>query len=107
EAALACDVEFFLAGKDVRRWRATNDLANPDRAAAATERSRDLMSALVDRRRLREEAFQDVIADGVVLLVERGMRDARHHGELLVGIGQPLEEFYEVGKARDAIVFAA
>src|SRR5262245_55165935 len=74
---------------------------------ARQQRRRDLMSALVDRRRLREEAFQNVIADGVVLLVERGMRDARHHGELLVGVGQPLEELYEVGKARDAVVFAA
>src|SRR5262249_15426689 len=65
----------------------------PDRTAAATEKS---MSALVDRRRLREEAFQNVIADGVVLLVERGVRDARHDGELLVGVGQPLEKVYEV-----------
>ena len=65
------------------------------------------MSALVDRRRLREEAFQDVVADRVVLLVKRGMRDAGHHGELLVGVGQPLEELQEVGKARDAVVLAA
>src|SRR5262249_15222384 len=76
----------------------------PDRAAAATGRS---IGALLDGLRLREDAFQDVIADGVVLLVERGVGDARHHRELLVGVGQPLEELYEVGKARDAIVFAA
>src|SRR5262249_6516470 len=60
--------------------RAMGNPQIPHRAAATTERS---MPALVDRRRLREEAFQDVIADSVVLLVERGMRDARHHGELL------------------------
>src|SRR5262249_12932193 len=60
--------------------RRKSRIAPPQR----TERS---MSSLVDRRRLREEAFENVIADGVVLLVERGMRDARHHGELLVGVG--------------------
>src|ERR671930_904849 len=65
------------------------------------------MPAAIDRLRLREEAFQDVIADGVILLVERGMCDARHHRELLVGIGQQFEELQEVGEARDAVVFAA
>src|SRR6516164_7560235 len=102
------------------RWLAPVNFSLPARTCGASalrtisqtliarqQRRRDLMSALVDRRGLREEAFQDVIADGVVLLVERGMRDARHHGELLVGVGQPLEELYEVGKARDAVVFTA
>src|SRR5262245_28394216 len=46
------------------------------------------MPAAIDRRRLREEARQDVIADGVVLLMERGVRYAGHDGELLVRIGQ-------------------
>ena len=65
------------------------------------------MPAAIDRRGLREEAFQDVIADGVVLLMKRGMRDAGHDSELLVRVGQPLEELHEVGKARDAVVLAA
>src|SRR5207244_38790 len=52
-----------------------------------------LMPAAIDRRWLREEAFQDVIADRVVLLVERCMRDSRHHRELLVRVWQQFEEF--------------
>src|SRR5262245_23564911 len=69
--------------------------------------SRASMCALVDRRRLREEARQDVVADGVVLLMERGVGDARHHRELLVRVGQLLEELHQVGEARDAVVLAA
>src|ERR1700730_7957388 len=83
--------------------RATGDLANPDRGAARE----GSMSALVDWRWLREEAFQDVIADGVVLLMKRGMRNAGHDSELLVRVGQPLEELHEVGKARDPVGLAA
>src|SRR5262245_43850576 len=69
--------------------------------------ARASMCALVDRRRLREEARQDVVADGVVLLMERGVGDARHHRELLVRVGQLLEELHQVGEARDAVVLAA
>src|SRR5262249_9124372 len=64
-------VNFSLPAR-TRGARAMGNPQIPHRAAATTERS---MPALVDRRRLREEAFQDVIADSVVLLVERGMRD--------------------------------
>src|SRR5687768_14002440 len=35
--------------------------------------------APIDRSRLGEEAPQDVVGDGDVLLVEAGMRDSRHH----------------------------
>src|SRR5262244_3810968 len=63
--------------------------------------------AAIDRRGLREEAFQDVIADGVVLLMERGVRYSRHHRELLVRVWQQLEKLHKVRKARDAVVFAA
>jgi len=94
----------FAANGEARALAGYADRARPDGAAAAREGS---MSALVDRRWLREEAFQDVIADHVVLLVKRGMRDAGHDGELLVGVGQPLEELQEVGQARDAVVLAA
>src|SRR4051794_13211336 len=47
-----------------------------------------LVPAAIHRLRLREEAQQDVIDDRVVLLLDRGMRDAGHHGELLVRIRQ-------------------
>ncbi len=39
--------------------------------------------------------------------MKRGMRDAGHDSELLVRVGQPLEELHEVGKARDTVVLAA
>src|SRR5262249_49388156 len=57
------------------------------------------MPAAIDRRGLREEAFQDVIADGVVLLMERGVRYSRHHRELLVRVWQQLEKLHKVRKA--------
>src|SRR5687768_2533351 len=57
--------------------------------------------APVDRSRLAEEALQDVVGDGDVLLVEAGVRDARHHRELLVRVGQPREEVQQVLHARD------
>src|SRR5215510_59160 len=66
-----------------------------------------LVPALVDRCWLREEARQHVVADLVILLVERGVRDAGHHDELLVGIRQLLEEFRQIAEARDPVVFAA
>src|SRR5262249_56596916 len=69
--------------------------------------SRASMSALVDRHRLREEARQDVVADGVVLLVERGVGDTRHHCELLVRVGQLLEELHLVADAPDPVLLPA
>src|SRR5262245_58941836 len=45
-----------------------------------------VVSVAIDRRRLGEEAFQDVIDHQVVFLLEAGMRDARHDGEMLVRV---------------------
>ncbi len=50
----------------------------------------------IHRRRLREEAFQNVIDDHVVLLLEAGVRNAGHHGELLVRVGQLGKELRQV-----------
>ena len=51
--------------------------------------------AFVHRLRLREKACQYVVHDHVVLLLEARVRDARHHRELLVGVGQLLEEIVQ------------
>src|SRR5262245_56185094 len=56
------------------------------------DRRARLRSAAVERIGLGEEAAEDVIDQQVVLLLERGVRDAGHDGELLVRIGQPAEE---------------
>src|SRR5215813_15047259 len=66
-----------------------------------------LMLPTIDRLRLGEETQQDVMDDGVVLLLQGGMGDARHDSELLVRIRQLLEELHQVGEARDAVVLAA
>src|ERR1700738_3350875 len=57
--------------------------------------------------RLCEEACQDVVADRVVLLMERRMRDAGHYRELFVRVRQLLEKLHEILQARDSVVFAA
>src|SRR5262249_11057031 len=77
-------VNFFLPARTRGAGGLSATPQIPDRDAAATARS---MSALVDRRRLGEESLQHVVATGVILLVGRGVRDARHDGELLVGVG--------------------
>src|SRR3990170_1680548 len=64
-------------------------------------------STAINRIRLGEERVQDVIDHQVVDLLEARVRDAGHHGELLVGVGQPLEELGEVVEARDAVELAA
>ena len=64
-------------------------------------------NARVDRVGLREPAQEDVVHDGVVLLLERRVRDARHHRELLVRVRQLLEELRQVVEARDAVPLPA
>ena len=51
--------------------------------------------------------MHDVQRDHVVLLLQRRVRDAWHHRELLVGVGQRFEEVQQVVEAGDAVVFAA
>src|SRR5258706_7298268 len=57
----------------------------------------------VYRFRLREERVQDVIHREVILLLETRVRDPGHYGELLVRIGQPLEEFDQIVDPGDAV----
>src|SRR5690349_16211177 len=52
--------------------------------------------AAIDRLRLGEEGREYVLHQPVVLLLEACMRDAGHHGELLVRVGQKAEELEEV-----------
>src|SRR5262245_14778612 len=85
---------------------AAGEFATPYGAIAIGRKSRSPMPN-VDRLRLREECQQDVVGDHEVLLLERGVCDARHHGELLVGVGQQLEELDEVVEAGDTDVLAA
>src|SRR5262245_4913977 len=91
-----------------RRLASASDAASRSvRLSMFVSSSSGLVAALVDRCRLREEARQHVIADFVVLLVERGVRDAGHDHELLVGVRQLLEELHQIGEARNAVVLAA
>src|SRR2546421_699117 len=76
-------------------------LMNPARCSSADMES---MRAAIDRRRLREEACQNVVADGEVLLMKRSMRDARHHHKLLVRVRQLLEKLQQILQAGDSIV---
>src|SRR5262245_18930313 len=64
-------------------------------------------SAAVERIGLREEAPEDVVDQKVVLLLERGVRDAGHHGELLLGIGQKAKEVDEIVEGGDAVPLPA
>src|SRR5258706_448980 len=57
----------------------------------------------VYRFRLREERVQDVIHREVILLLETRVRDPGHYGELLVRIGQPLEELDQIVDPGDAV----
>src|SRR6476619_6344121 len=61
----------------------------------------------IDRRRLGEERVQDVIDRQIVLLLEARMRYAGEHRELLVRVGQPLEELDQVVERGDAVVLPA
>ena len=53
-------------------------------------------SPFVHRLGLREETRQDVIDHHVVLLLKAGMRNAGHHGELLVRVRQLLEKLQQI-----------
>src|SRR6186713_1774544 len=83
----------------------------PARAIAATmaqdERNPFTASRAVNGRGLREERQQDVVHHLVVDLLETRVRNSRHHGELLVGIGQALEELDQVVEACNAVELAA
>src|SRR5437667_5134784 len=88
---------------------ATSGAAVPHIAALmwATTGDTARLMPTINRLRLREETQQDVIDDRIVLLLQRGVRDAGHHGELLVRVRQLFEEFYEVLEAGDAVELAA
>src|SRR3978361_442690 len=79
--------------------------AMPARAASSTRG--EAASSFIHRLRLREEARQDVIDHHVVLLLEAGVRNAGHHGELLVRVRQLFEELQQVIHRGDALVRAA
>src|SRR3546814_1715020 len=49
----------------------------------------------------------EIVDQHVVLLLETRVRDAGHDGELLVRVGQLLEEAGEILEAGDAVVLAA
>src|SRR6516165_7352614 len=66
-----------------------------------------IRSSPVDRLRLREETLEDVQAKLVVPALEARMRDSRHHGEVLVGIRQQLEELDQVIDARNPVPLPA
>ena len=51
--------------------------------------------------------MQYVIRHPIVDLLEAGVRDTRHHGELLVGIGQTHEKGYEIVQTCDAVKLSA
>src|SRR5689334_7183825 len=53
-------------------------------------------STPVDRLGLREEGMKDVVDQQVVDLLKARVGDARHHRELLVRVGQALEELGEI-----------
>src|SRR5580700_507348 len=62
--------------------------SNPDGDAALDcFASLAMTLAPIDRRRLGEEAAQDVVDQRVILLLKAGVRDTGHHGKMLVGIG--------------------
>ncbi|MCD6041811.1 MAG: hypothetical protein K0R40_1414 [Burkholderiales bacterium] len=75
-------------------------------SAARPTASQNLVCA-VNRIGGGEERVQDVVRGEVVFLLEAGVRDARHDGELLVRVGQPAEERQQVVEAGDAVEFAA
>src|SRR3984885_14970101 len=60
-------------------------------------------SSSVDRRRLGKEAVEDMQAQFVILALEARMGNPRHHGKMLVGVGQQPEEVQQVVEARDAV----
>ena len=62
--------------------------------------------APIDRRRLGEEAPQNVIDQRVILLLEAGMRNAGHHREMLVRVRQLGEERDQILKAGDTAPLA-
>lgn len=64
-------------------------------------------SALVNGRGLAEEALDQVEHDMMVLLLQARVGDARHHGELLVGVRQQPEEFHEIVEMGDSVELAA
>src|SRR5687768_8958207 len=66
--------------------------ADPARTARQTRRQYLIGGCAVHRVGSGEERMQDVVRREVVLLLEARVRDAGHHGELLVGMRQPLEE---------------
>src|ERR671924_2261130 len=69
--------------------------------SAARQTSRYCLIAAEHRLGLREERVQEVVHGEVVLLLEARVRDACHHGELLVGIGQETKELHHVVERRD------
>src|SRR3546814_18469233 len=61
----------------------------------------------VPRLRLGEEVGEEIVDQHVVLLLETRVRDAGHDGDLLVRVGQLLEEAGEILEAGEAVVLAA
>ena len=91
-AAKIGDLADKLADKLVVPGAPGDTYAGQSSPANGVDAAMTLISPSIDRRRLGEEARQDVIDPHVVLLLEARVRDAGHHGELLVGVGQFGEE---------------
>src|SRR5262245_34202690 len=98
---------FFAAARctsDARSAAGPSATANPQIVAGTSMREKGLIvtssartcSPAIDGHGLRKEAPENVVDHQVVLLLKRCVRDAGHHHELLVGIGQALEEADEI-----------
>ncbi len=83
------------------------DYAAKNLAELADSWASDARSRLVNGLRLAEEARQDVVDHHVILLLEAGVRNAGHHGELLVRVRQLLEELQQILHRGDAVELAA
>ncbi|MDB5765003.1 MAG: hypothetical protein JWQ21_3998 [Herminiimonas sp.] len=58
-------------------------------------------------RRSRKIRMQNIVDHHVILLLETGVGDSGHDGELLVRIRQALEKLYQIVHRRDLVELAA
>src|ERR1700730_11086992 len=88
---------------------AVHPAASTTSPAAQARRSMWRMASVsqVHRLRLAEEGFDNMLDDAVVLLRHAAVGDAGQDRELLVRIGQPLEELDQVVETGDPVVLAA